>query len=70
MTVETTVVSFVVRFVYDAPADGPAGLASDWHGFIRHVQSDEERHFTRWEDAASFMAQYVRLENGPDVTVA
>ncbi len=70
MTVETTVVSFVIRFVYDAPADRSAGLASGWHGFIRHVQSDEERHFTRWADAASFMAQYVKLENGPDVTVA
>ncbi len=69
MTVETTVVSFVVRFVYDAPADGLVGLAVDWHGFIRHVQSDKERHFTRWEDAVTFIAQYVKLENGPDVTV-
>jgi hypothetical protein len=57
---ETRLVSFVVRFVCDAPS--PAGTpAASWHGVIRHVQSDAERYFTQWEDAQAFMAQYVAV---------
>ena len=57
---DTQLASFVVRFVYEAaPAAGPA---RDWHGVIRHVQSDAERYFTRWEEAVAFMAAYVQLE--------
>jgi hypothetical protein len=55
--------SFVVRFVSEAaPASGPA---RDWHGVIRHVQSDAERYFTRWSDAVAFIASYVQLESPP-----
>ena len=63
-TPETRLVSFVLRFVCDqapaagAPAGGPAG---EWHGLLRHVQSNTETHFTRWEDAVAFISQHVDL---------
>lgn len=47
--------SFVVRFVQTEA--NPA----DWHGLIRHIQSNTERAFTRWEDAQAFMGQYINL---------
>ena len=50
---ETNVVSFVMRFVYDKP--------NEWHGVIRHIQSDAEMHFTHWDDARKFVAQYVEV---------
>jgi hypothetical protein len=62
MPAETHVVSFIVRFVYDQAADGDAGLGAGWHGVVRHVQSNEERHFTRWADAVAFIARYVPME--------
>ncbi len=51
---EINVVSFVLRFVYDKP--------HEWHGVIRHVQSDAEMHFTHWGDVQKFVAQYVEVE--------
>jgi hypothetical protein len=48
-------VSFVVRFVYDGAPDA----AGAWHGVVRHVQSEAERYFSRWEDAVAFIARYV-----------
>ena len=50
---DTAVHSFVVRFVQENPA--PDG----WRGFIRHVQSNEEAHFTHIQDAIQFMNRYV-----------
>lgn len=70
MNPEANLVSFVVRFVgEDSPtaADGlsPAEprLTRDWHGVIRHVQSNTERHFIHWSEAMAFMAQYVDLRD-------
>jgi hypothetical protein len=59
---EAKVVSFVLRFVYEEPAADPAQPAADWYSVIRHVQSDTERHLTRWEDIQAFIAQYVALD--------
>jgi hypothetical protein len=39
----------------------PMSGAANWHGIIRHVQSNSERHFTHWTDALSFIQQYVDL---------
>ncbi len=64
MIPETDVVSFVLRFVYDKPSGESSDPATDWHGLIRHVQSSEERRFTRWADAVAFIEQYVRVERG------
>ena len=38
------------------PRQAPA-----WHGIVRHVQSNAERHFTRWADASAFIAEFVDL---------
>jgi len=65
MIPETNVVSFVLRFVYDKPPDESSGLATGWHGLIRHVQSNEEQRFIRWTDATAFIARYVNV--GEDI---
>jgi hypothetical protein len=56
---ETQLDSFVVRFVYDETQGDADG--ANWHGLVRHVQSNAEHHFTRWEEAVAFIARYVRL---------
>jgi hypothetical protein len=69
MAPETDVVSFVVRFVCEGrPAAGGVDSpppATSWHGTIRHVQSDAERRFTRWDDAVAFIAQYIAIAPDP-----
>ena len=47
--------SFVLRFVRQ-PAEG---AGPGWHGVIRHVQSNRERAFNRWEDAVKFINEFV-----------
>ena len=64
MNPEPNLVSFVLRFVYDAAPDGasPDGSgAQGWYGIVRHVQTNSERHFTSWEDVSAFVAKYVDL---------
>lgn len=53
---DTAVNSFVVRFVQQNP---PSPV---WHGLIRHVQSNEETHFTHLQEAIHFMGRYVVVE--------
>jgi hypothetical protein len=55
---ETAVTSFVVRFMQEDPADDA------WRGFIRHVQTSQEIHFSRIEDALSFMGQFIKIDSG------
>ena len=64
MSPDSQLVSFVLRFVCEAPAAGQP--AERWRGMVRHVQSDDEQHFVRWADAVLFMEQYVRLQQGED----
>ncbi len=65
MDSEANLVSFVLRFVFDQPPEttetAPAPTGPAWHGVIRHVQTNQERHFTRWAEAAAFVEQYVDL---------
>jgi len=57
---ETTIASFILRFVQEqAPSSEPT--LPPWRGVIRHVQSDEETHFTNVDDALAFIAHYVDL---------
>lgn len=58
---EVRLVSFVVRFVCEAPAAQAPQPATHWHGVIRHVQSNLERRFTVWNEAVDFIAEYVGL---------
>ncbi len=57
--IDIQVASFLIRFVFEAPAAGQR--STGWHGVVRHVQTNAERHFTRWEDAVAFVAGYVDL---------
>lgn len=56
--------SFVIRFIQEAPATEQTSLP--YRGFIRHVQTDSEITFTRWEDAIVFIQRYVPLLTGSD----
>ena len=53
--------SFVIRFV----VSGSTSSAQEqpvYRGAIRHIQSDEELNFNRWEEAVTFIRRYVPLE--------
>lgn len=52
--------SFVLRFVSEPPAAGAD--TRPWRGLVRHIQSDAERGFTRWNEAEEFIARYVTLD--------
>lgn len=56
---ETAVTSFIIRFTQE-----PAAERARWRGLIRHIQTDQETHFTRIEDALHFIAQFIELDNG------
>ncbi len=69
MEPEPRLVSFVLRFVREEAPTGDADSAAHvapWHGIIRHVQSNNERHFTRWADAVGFIAEYVEVDDAND----
>ncbi len=59
MESEADLTSFVLRFVTDRAVGDQAG--PQWRGVIRHVQTNQERHFTRWAEAVAFIEQYVEL---------
>ncbi len=58
---ETTTASFILRFVQDH--DSTRAQGENWHGVIRHVQSNEETRFTDITKALSFMSGYVKFEH-------
>ena len=53
------ITSFIIRFIHPDPAVQPG--AREFRGAIRHIQTDEEISFTRWEDALEFMKRYVPI---------
>jgi hypothetical protein len=56
--------SFVIRFIQEVST--PAQTPPHYRGYIRHIQTDCEISFTRWEDAMAFIQQYVPILMGPD----
>jgi uncharacterized protein YeeX (DUF496 family) len=58
---QTNVVSFVLRFVQEPTDTLAAPAKEDWHGLIRHVQTDREERFTCLMDAIAFISRYVHL---------
>lgn len=64
MESEANLTSFVLRFVSDQATDDQA--AATWHGIIRHVQTNQERAFTRWTEAVAFVQQYIDLNEERD----
>ncbi len=62
---DTKIVSFVLRFTQEQPRVGERPPA--WRGILRHVQTNEQIHFTRLEEALTFIGRYVDL--GDDFVV-
>jgi hypothetical protein len=61
MSSQTNVVSFVIRFVQETTDIPAAPAKEDWHGLIRHVQTDREERFTRLTDAIAFISRFIDL---------
>lgn len=60
---EATIASFILRFTQEhIPGAKPSCNA--WRGVIRHVQTNEEIHFTRVENALGFISGYVDITAG------
>lgn len=57
------VTSFVIRFVIDGPE------VNGFRGTIRHVQTDEEISFTKWDDAVTFIQRFVPLGGSANLTM-
>jgi hypothetical protein len=63
MPAQTNIASFVLRFVQETTTDANIDpTRTDWHGVIKHVQTNDERHFTCIADAITFIANYVTLD--------
>ena len=55
--------SFVIRFVVDnVTASGQAH--PPYRGAIRHIQTEEEMHFSNWEEAVNFIRRFVPIDSG------
>ena len=52
--------SFVIRFVVDSEA---GQIPATYRGAIRHIQTDEELAFSRWEDVENFIRRFVPLDS-------
>ena len=61
MPTETSLDSFVLRFVQESGSDEEPARPRRWYGIIRHAQSNRERHFTHWDDARTFISEFVDL---------
>ncbi len=57
---ETAVTSFIIRFTQEKEVDTPD---MNWHGLVRHVQSSEECHFAKIEEALTFISNFVEIGN-------
>lgn len=59
-----TISSFVIRFVQsDAASTQTGSPPRAMRGVIRHVQSDREIAFSRWQEALDFIQSFVTLED-------
>jgi hypothetical protein len=62
MPPKTTVTSFVLRFVQETTEVKNTPPRANWHGVIKHVQTNEEQRFTRLADAIAFVARHVDVD--------
>lgn len=56
-----SITSFVIRFVHAGPDLGTSAPA--YRGTIRHIQTDQEVAFTRWNDVVAFVKRFVSIED-------
>jgi hypothetical protein len=59
-----SITSFIIRFVHENQQEEQS-VQPVYHGFIRHIQSDEELNFSSWKEAESFIRRFVALEEEP-----
>ncbi len=62
---DTLIASFVLRFMLDQEA---AAGSNTWRGVIRHVQTNDELHFSGLKEALSFIQRFVEIPD-PDLPV-
>ncbi len=55
---ETLIASFVLRFVLDQEAGAEP---TSWRGIIRHVQTNDELHFSGMKEALTFIQRFVEI---------
>jgi hypothetical protein len=60
---KTNIVSFIIRFVQDQTEIDAGSHA--YRGAIRHIQTNEEIQFADWEDAVTFIRQYISIDQTP-----
>ena len=66
MPPQTNITSFVLRFVQETSIDATTQPPqTDWHGIIKHVQTNNEQHFMDFADAIAFIAKYIDLDDLP-----
>ncbi len=55
---DTVIASFVLRFMLEQEVgDAP----NAWRGVIRHVQTNDELHFSGMKEALSFIQRFVEI---------
>lgn len=52
-----TINSFIIRIIVQEEALGLPSL----RGTVRHIQSDQEINFNRWDEAEAFMQSFVQV---------
>ncbi|MCB9135553.1 MAG: hypothetical protein H6636_09005 [Anaerolineales bacterium] len=60
MTDTPEIDSFIIRIVHSHPEETSAQL----RGSIRHIQTNEEKAFTHWQEVEQFMKRFIPLD-GP-----
>jgi hypothetical protein len=58
-TPKNDIVSFIIRFVQNQSKEKPD--QNVYRGSIRHIQSDQEISFTKWDEAEDFIQHYVPI---------
>jgi len=55
---DTLIASFVLRFVLDQEA---GAAPNTWRGVIRHVQTNDELHFSGMKEALVFIRRFIEI---------
>ncbi len=55
---DTLIASFVLRFVLDQEE---SAAPNSWRGVIRHVQTNDELHFSGMQEALTFIRRFIDI---------
>lgn len=68
---QTSIASFILRFVQERAADASAAPAQTaWHGIIKHVQTNEQQRFATIADMVAFIDNYICLDAYPGAQIS